>query len=140
MTAVAAPTVRLRLAPGDTRGKLLDGAWWPRTNDLTTELPQLVAELNGQRGTITHALARTEDWQAPHPKRLPGDRRAVRLAWFSSQPHGLVTLMTDFGRDRYDLVIVPAGASGEQAETVMAAAADPDGERRAPDLLTGLTA
>jgi hypothetical protein len=133
-----ADAVRVRLDQAPSRDTVLDGAWWPRSTDLMAELPKLIETLSG-RGEITHALLNAADWDLPHPRRLSAGRKGVRLGFYTSQPAGLVTLMTDFGRDRYDLFVIPPGTDASSAEDALAAASDAGDGRRAPALLAGLT-
>ena len=128
--------VRLRLDPVPSRATALDGGWWPRSSDATVELRSLVKALTGLRGQITHVLLNTAGWDLPHPRRATTGTGEVRLGWYTSQPAGLVTVMTDYGRDRFDLLIVPAGASRESADTALTAAADPTDTRRTAELIT----
>jgi hypothetical protein len=131
----APAALRLKLDGGPSRKAALDGAWWPRTTDAQTELPPLLAALAGLRGEITHVLLGAAEWDLPHLRRLAPGRTAARLGWYASQPAGLVTIMTEFGRDRFDLLVVPPGATPDTAaEALTAAAADSD-RRRAPELL-----
>jgi Family of unknown function (DUF5994) len=130
--------VRLRLNPHPSRTTVLDGAWWPRSRNAVAELPRLVDALDGLRGEITHALLNAGEWDLPHPRRLAGGKRAVRLGWYTSQPPALLTIVSDFGRDRFDLFVVPPDANAASADTALAAAADPGDKRRAPDLLAGI--
>lgn len=140
MTAVieAPARPRLRLDPAATHRNLLDGAWWPRSADAAAELPALIEALGTARGEITHALLHGPDWDAPHPRRLTAAGRAVRMGWFTAQPSGLLTVISDFGRDRFDLFVVPPDAAPDAAEQAMAAAADPADLRRSPALLEQL--
>jgi hypothetical protein len=132
-----AGAVRVRLDPEPSRETVLDGGWWPRSTDLMVELPQLIAALSG-RGEITHALLNSADWDLPHERRLSAGRKGVRLGFYSSQPAGLITLMSDFGRDRFDLVVVPPSTGPADADAAMKAAADATDDRRAPALLGDL--
>lgn len=127
--------VRLRLDPHPSRTTVLDGAWWPRSRDALAELPRLIEALAGLRGGITHVLLNAAEWDLPHPQRAARGRRAVRLGWYTSQPAGLVTIMTEFGRDRFDLLVVPPDASEAWADTALTAAADATDKRRTPELL-----
>ncbi|MCO8271570.1 DUF5994 family protein [Actinoplanes sp. TRM 88003] len=127
--------VRLRMDPVASRTTALDGAWWPRSTDAAAELPALVTALAGLRGEITHVLLNSAEWDEPHPRRVIAGGRAVRLGWFTSQPAGLITVMTDFGHDRFDLLVVPPDASPAWAETLLDAAADAADNRRTPELL-----
>lgn len=131
----AQSAVRLKLEGGPSRKAALDGAWWPRTTDAAAELPPLLEALRGLRGEITHVLLGTTEWDLPHPRRLPGGRAAARLGWYTSQPPGLVTIVTEFGKDRFDLLVVPPDATPEAADAALSAAADADDQSRTPELL-----
>lgn len=126
---------RLKLDGGPARKAALDGAWWPRTTDARAELPSLLDALGGLRGEITHVLLGVAEWDLPHPRRLAPGRAAARLGWFSSQPAGVLTVMTDFGRDRFDLLVVPPGTTPEVAGRAMTAAADANDKSSASELL-----
>jgi hypothetical protein len=133
-----ADAARVRLDPHPSRTTLLDGAWWPRSANAADELAPLMNALSGRRGQITHVLLNAAEWDLPHPARSAGGREAVRLCWYDSQPPGLVTIMSDFGSDRFDLLVVPADASQASADTAMTAAADATDTRHAPELLAGI--
>jgi hypothetical protein len=134
----ASAAVRLRLDPHPSRATVLDGAWWPQSRNVVAELPQLVDALAGLRGEITHVLLNTAEWDLPHPQRVTGGKHAVRLGWFTSQPAGLLTIISDFGRDRFDLFVVPADASAASADTALTATADGGDNHRTPDLLAAI--
>ncbi|MBB2943199.1 hypothetical protein FB565_002912 [Actinoplanes lutulentus] len=143
MTQTTAPraapeSIRLQLDPHPSRTTLLDGAWWPRSTDVIAELPSLVKALTGLRGEITHVLLNNAEWDQPHPPRAGEGRDAVRLCWYASQPAGLVTVMSEFGRDRFDLMVVPVDATPASAGSTLAAAADGTDRRHAPELLAGI--
>jgi Family of unknown function (DUF5994) len=128
--------VRVRLDPHSSRTTVLDGGWWPRSTNAVIEIPLLVEALAGLRGEITHVLLNAAEWDLPHPRRAAAGSRAVRLAWYTSQPAGLVTIMTEFGRDRFDLLVVPPDASRASADAALTAAADAADKRHPPELLT----
>jgi hypothetical protein len=130
-----AESARLRLADPPSRATVLDGAWWPRSSDLATELPALMKALDTVRGAITHVLLNPAEWDLPRPSRAAGGRTAARLGWYTSQPAGLITVINDFGRDRFDLLVIPSDASPVSAATASAAAADADDKRHTPELL-----
>jgi len=131
-------TLRLQLDPRQSRAAALDGGWWPRSTDALAELPALLSALAGIRGDVTHAMLNTLQWDQPHPKRLATAARAVHLGWYTAQPAGLITVLCDFGRDRFDLLVVPPDASASSAAAALAAAADGTDGRHAPELLAGI--
>jgi hypothetical protein len=91
--------------------------------------------LAGKRGEISHVLLNSSEWDMPHPRRAAAGRRAARIGWYTSQPMGLITIISDFGRDRFDLLVVPPDASKESADTVSAAAVDTAQIRHTHELL-----
>jgi hypothetical protein len=127
----APAALRLKLDSGPSRKAALDGAWWPRSTDVEAELPSLLEALGGVRGEITHVLLGADEWDLPHPRRLAPGRAAARLGWFTSQPTGLVTIITEFGGDRFDLLVVPPDATPDAAAAAMSAAGDADDKSRA---------
>jgi hypothetical protein len=113
----------VRLALVDTAGAAtatLDGAWWPRSRDLATELPPLITVL-GHRGIRISRVAYHRDSWEPAPRRLPADGRILRLGWYPGLDPHLVRLTSGGdGRVRLDLLVVPPDldeAAGRQAMT-----------------------
>ncbi len=83
-------------------------------------------------------LARRLTLDSGTSRRLTADRSATRLGWYSAQPAGLLTVITEFGRDRFDLLVVPPGATPRTADTALSAAADAGDNRRTPELLEAI--
>ncbi|MEV6825123.1 DUF5994 family protein [Amycolatopsis sp. NPDC051102] len=101
----------------------VDGAWWPRTSDLTAELPALFTALVGRLGRIDRVTYSLGDWPAS-PRRVTFDEGVVRLEGFRSQPSGSVTVI-GWNRHRTTLSVVPPATSPDVAERVLTTAADP---------------
>lgn len=123
---VAAPAARLALkADGTSRG-LLDGAWWPRSRDLLSELPALTDVLDPLWGRITRIAVNPEHWPVI-PRKVPVDGHIVKVGWFTPEidPHKL--LLLSYGTGRWDLLVIPPGTGAESAARLMAAASDCDG-------------
>lgn len=57
------PPVRLSLVPPDRGPVRIDGAWWPRSDDLAKELLPLLAALGVRWGRITHITVDAAAWQ-----------------------------------------------------------------------------
>ncbi|WIM97329.1 DUF5994 family protein [Actinoplanes oblitus] len=134
----ASPSPRLTLEPTSSRTTLLDGGWWPRSSDAGAELPALIATLDSRHGPISHVLLNVGQWDLPHQPQITVNGRTVRLGWYTSQPAGLLTLICEFGRDRFDLLVVPANATATGAETAMNGAAATGNLRRTLGMLTDM--
>jgi hypothetical protein len=52
-----------RLKPKAPQSGYVDGAWWPHSDDLTTELPDLLAVLSVRLGRIDRVLYKFSDWE-----------------------------------------------------------------------------
>jgi hypothetical protein len=129
---------RLRLDPTLSRHTLLDGGWWPRSADPVAELPGLILALDARRGPVARVMLGAAGWDS-RPRRLGVAGRVVRLAWFSTQPVGLLTAICADG-DRVDLLVVPPGTDAALAQAAMAAAAQATNTTHAPDIIAAVTA
>ncbi len=83
-----------------------DGAWFPRTRDLATELPELIAELE-RRGVRVERFTYPLDAWAPVPRKIVVSDRIVRTGGFRSMDPGVVCLTWAGGMRRADLLVVP---------------------------------
>lgn len=118
------PPARLSLKLVTDAPGLLDGAWWPRSRDLSRELPSLVDALAPRWGRVTRLAANSLLWPVL-PRKVPVNGHVVRVGWFGREldPHGLL-LRT--GRvDRWDLIVVPPETTPTAAARLMHAAVDP---------------
>lgn len=113
----------------------IDGAWWPRSYDLESELPVLVGELPHSWGQIGSIIVNGGPWTAS-PGRLLVANQVVRLRRSESPrgPHTVCLLAP--GRGRWDLLVVPPTATEEEARRLMAdAVEDPAALVGADDLV-----
>jgi carbamate kinase len=113
--------VRIRMNP-DARGlTFVDGSWWPRSTDLATELPGLVAALSDRLGPVTMVGYHLDAWpQAPSRIQIDGD--SVDLRSFASDEPATVILIDDGGRS-VTLSTIPPGATEQRAREDMEVAA-----------------
>nr|WP_240930160.1 DUF5994 family protein [Streptomyces coryli] len=121
---ISQSSLRLSLAPPDSSPALLDGAWWPRSRDLSAELPALTAALDPRWGRITRVALNPTHWPAT-PRKVPVAGRVLHVGWFKDEqdPHKLLLLSYRIGR--WDLLVIPPGTPEATAAWLMAAAADP---------------
>ncbi|MFF7884054.1 DUF5994 family protein [Streptomyces sp. NPDC020794] len=118
------PPLRLQLALPGTAPALIDGAWWPRSRDLTAELPALTAVLDPLWGRITHVTVNPTFWPVI-PRRVPVQGHMVKVGWFKAEqdPHKLLLLSYTAGR--WDLLVIPPETDDVTAARLMTAASDP---------------
>ncbi|HZU46344.1 MAG TPA: DUF5994 family protein [Mycobacterium sp.] len=127
-------TPRLRLKPKAPTTGYVDGAWWPHSDDLHIELPDLLAVLSVRLGPIDRVIYNLAEW-AKAPARLMSGR-AVRLDGYRQQPVNTVEVI-GLNRNKTVLLVVPAHTEPDRAHDTMMAAAAPDNTSTIDHLLTG---
>ncbi|MFD3591017.1 DUF5994 family protein [Streptomyces sp. NPDC058683] len=134
--AVKPGTALLRLETKRSREGLLDGAWWPRTRDIETELPALISVLTGHLGPITRVGVDASAWNGL-PTRLVIDNQVVHL---DSDPVGDDTVLITRGdNDHFALLVVPPDATADAAREAMARAVRADNITQAAQILIATT-
>ncbi|MFH9400915.1 DUF5994 family protein [Streptomyces sp. NPDC017638] len=130
----AAPAARLALKTDGTSRGLLDGAWWPRSRDLLSELPALTDVLEPLWGRITRIAVNPAHWPVI-PREIPVDGHVVKVGWFTPEidPHKL--LLLSYRAGRWDLLVIPPETGAESAARLMAAASEHDGPPRTASAL-----
>jgi hypothetical protein len=128
-------TPRLRLKPKAPRSGYVDGAWWPRSDDLAAELPDLLAVLSVRLGRIDRVMYNLNEWAKAARKLATGGRR-VRLDGYQRQPTNTVEVL-GLNRNRIALMVVPPNADPDQAHATLMAAATPGNDSTVDSLLVG---
>ncbi|MCD9879942.1 DUF5994 family protein [Streptomyces sp. NR30] len=125
-----APTARLALKPvrPSTGHVELDGAWWPRSRDLTQELTALADVLDPLWGRITRIAVNPRYWPII-PRKVFVNGHVVKVGWFTSEldPHKILLLSGASGR--WNLLVVPPETDDPAAARLMAAASADTGPR-----------
>src|ERR1700741_3029812 len=98
-------TPRLRLKPKAPTSGYVDGAWWPHSDDLTIELPDLLAVLSVRLGGIDCVIYNLNEW-AKAPAKLPTGGRTVRLGGYYRQPINTIEIL-GLNRSKIVLLVVP---------------------------------
>ena len=132
------PEVRLALTPDGTKPRL-DGAWWPRSRDLTAELPSLIAELDHAWGRITRAMVHGSHWsRLSHD--VPSGSHNVRVHWFDAAQDPDAITLASYRIGQWELLVVPPDTPPWRAARLMTAASRPGNQHSAGSLLAGQAA
>ncbi|WP_210718110.1 DUF5994 family protein [Amycolatopsis acididurans] len=115
------PEPRLRLKPEAPTTGYVDGAWWPRSRDLSSELSALRAALTVRMTRIDRVTYNLTVWP-PTPRRLVLDGHVVRLEGFRSQHTDTVTVI-GADRRRLTLLVVPPDTDPDLAHRILVTAA-----------------
>ncbi|MCX5215959.1 DUF5994 family protein [Kitasatospora sp. NBC_00240] len=126
--------LRLSLTPDDATAGRLDGAWWPRSHDLLTELPSLAKELDNRWGRVTRVTLNPAHWPSI-PPRIPVAGHVVHAGWFQQEQDPNEIMVRSYAPGRLDLLVVPPHTGPTEAANLMATAADPANTLTASDLL-----
>ncbi|MEU6877414.1 DUF5994 family protein [Streptomyces sp. NPDC046712] len=130
--AVKPGTALLRLQTTHSREGVLDGAWWPRSRDVATELPALIQALTTHLGPITRVGLDADAWEEV-PTRVVVEDRVVRLDF---SPVGDDTVLITRGdNDHFALLVVPPDTAPDTARDAMARAVDAGNVTQAAEIL-----
>lgn len=124
---------RLLLKPNAIHSGCVDGAWWPRSGDLASELPDLLAALRDRLGPIDRVSYKVGDW-AKRPSSMLVGGRAVDLGGNRRQPPNTLEVI-GLDHSRIVLLVVPPHTSPDRAHAGMTAAAAPEDSSTVDELL-----
>ncbi|MEU4595843.1 DUF5994 family protein [Nocardia sp. NPDC023988] len=126
-------TPRLRIRARSAADHYIDGAWWPRSDDLSAELPDLLAVLGVRLGPVWRVVYDPSCW-ASAPSRITVAGKTVRLDAYHFE---LWNTMYVFGRDAAMMVlqVIPSGTDARIAHESLMAAAEADPEDSPPPAL-----
>ena len=120
--------------PISTSG-FIDAAWWPRSLDLTTELPPLLDVLWTAAREITRITYNIAAW-APAPRRMVIEGRTVRLGGFTTSDPQTVRLSDAWGAERIDILVIAPTTDPAMAQRALLLASEADSPYRAAEILT----
>lgn len=112
---------RFRLKPNGDCSGYLDGAWWPRTDDLTAELPELLAVQSFRRRAVDHVTYNFSEW-ATRPAEITVGGSVVQLDGYHGQAPNTVELL-DVKGNKTVLLVVPSHTDPDQAHSIVMTAA-----------------
>lgn len=126
-------TPRLRLKPKAPQSGYVDGAWWPHSEDLTAELPDLLSVLSVRLGPIARVIYNLNEWQSA-PAKFATAARTVRLDGYRRQPVNTIEVI-GLNRAKVVLLVVSPHADPGQAHSIMMTAAGPSNAATVDSLL-----
>ena len=127
-------TLRLRLKPAHRSCGFVQGAWWPRSTELTSELASLLAALSLRVGSIDSVLYHENDW-SPAPPGIKHQGDQVILGAHQKWPNVVSLFGPRFGR--LDLLVVPPHTEPTHAYNAVTTAASVN-DASTPDQLLGI--
>ncbi|GAA2021571.1 hypothetical protein GCM10009839_18340 [Catenulispora yoronensis] len=123
---------RLVIEPTMAGTGLFDGAWWPRSHDIETELPDLITAFAAHVGRIRRVAVDIAAWlDTPRLITVNGD--VVRIGWLAASP-GTISLSLGI-LDHRLLLVVPPETDASAAAAAMACAATTGNRTPAGELL-----
>ncbi|MBS2965875.1 hypothetical protein KGA66_22695 [Actinocrinis puniceicyclus] len=117
----ASAGLRLRRREPSVADGFVDGAWWPRSLDLSVELPPLLAELSRAGHDVARVSYDPAAWN-PAPGVLAGPGRPVTLDGSARQAPASVSLADISGARHTELVVIAPHTDPHVAQRVLALA------------------
>ena len=112
----------------------IDAAWWPRTLDLTAELPLLLDVVFSAGRDINRITYNSTAWQ-PAPRQMQIEGHKVRLGGFATGDPLTVRLSDAWGRERIDILVIAPDTDPSVADRAMQIASSADDPYRAEEIL-----
>lgn len=128
-------TLRMRLKPAHRSCGFVQGAWWPRSTELASELPSLLAALSLRAGPIHSVLYHESNWSSA-PLSIKHEGNQVILGTHQEWPNVVSLFGPRFGR--LDLLVVPPYTEPTHAYNVVTTASSVN-DASTPDQLLGIT-
>jgi len=126
-------TPRLRLKRKAPVSGHVDGAWWPHSDVLMTELPDLLSVLSVRLGVVARVMYNIDEWK-PAPRRMDNAGRTIGLDGYHRQPANTLEVLDARG-NRIVLLVVPADTDPDRAHAILMAAATADDATTVESLL-----
>jgi hypothetical protein len=125
---------RVRFRQPVSSSGFIDAAWWPRSLDLTSELPPLLEVLWTSAREITRITFNTAAW-GPAPRRMRVEGRTVRLGGFMTSDPLTVRLSDPWGAERIDILVIAPDTDPGLAHRIFEIATQAHSPYRAQEIL-----
>ncbi len=128
------PATRISFRQPVSATGFIDAAWWPRTLDLTAELPPLMDVLWTAGREINRVTYNVAAWD-PAPRQMRIENRKIRLGGFATSDLLTVRLSDAWGRERIDILVIAPGTGSAIAERALRIASRAGDPLRAAEIL-----
>lgn len=113
---------RFTLKPATGKRGFVDGAWWPRSTNPTTEFTTLLTGLSGASGPMTRLAYNLTAWKAA-PRKIRVQGHQVRLEGFHTLDPRTVSLADSCGH-HIVLLLIPVETTELRGNELLASAAE----------------
>ncbi|WP_327245222.1 DUF5994 family protein [Streptomyces sp. NBC_01320] len=124
----------LRMETTSNREGTFDGAWWPRTRDIASQLPCLIDALVARLGPVARVGLDASAWDDT-PAHLVIGGRTVRIDWSAVDDSTMI--VTRGHQDHFSFLVIPPQATAAAARAAMAMAVQDGNSASAEQILMG---
>ncbi len=115
----AASTTRIRFRQPVSADGFVDAAWWPRSHDLTAEVPSLLDTFWTAGREVDRITYSFRGWEAGAPRKFRWRGRPVHLGGFNGMDPLTVTLFEARGQQRIDVLVIDPATDVDVAERAL---------------------
>ena len=126
-------TCRVSFRQPVTHGGYVDAGWWPRSWDLSAELPALYESLWTAGRDITRIAYNLDTWN-PAPRSMIIEGRLLHLGGYHHQSPLMLSMSDARHNDTADLLVIPFDTDEAIAERLLELASEPDNTNRPEDM------
>ncbi|MGX5184669.1 DUF5994 family protein [Streptomyces avermitilis] len=126
-------TAVLRMETTPKRTGTFDGAWWPRSRDLASQLTGLLTALTARLGPIARVGLDASAWDE-RPGHLVVEGHTVRIDWSAVEDNTMIITRGD--QDHFLFLVIPPQAAPASARAAMTMAVRDDNDASAERILT----
>jgi len=130
----AAPPARISFRQPVEAAGYIDAGWWPRTLDLTAELPALMNVLWTAARDVNRVTYNLRAWDQA-PRRMQVEGRTVRLGGFNTSDPLTVRLSDEWGEERIDILVIAPDTAPDVADQALRIASTVGDPFRAGEIL-----
>ncbi|MFW0791904.1 DUF5994 family protein [Gordonia sp. CPCC 205333] len=114
---------RVALKAHATTNDHIDGAWWPHSSQLESEIRDLIETVSERINPVVRVVFHENDW-VHSLSRIQVDNHLIRLDGYRYWPSGVVKLRGTNDKQALTIMVIPPNTSTPAAATILAAASN----------------